>query len=240
MTQSCSIQFVLRLVVVTAIATSAWGVSGDRPARSGPIADSSQQDSVLAQLPDPLIQDRPDFFEDGVRQMEEELRRLEEQEPEAVLIIKDELLQWQPLLFRDAGFGIWMPQGVMSEETTTLETSVGSLDFDVVAANLPSSRFLAAYTTVNDVVPPERLENLLAQIREGIIARTDFELVGDRPFKFESYPAREFQLEGNGERMTFHTYVVGKHLYVLAGSQLIRQTETEAVPQFLGSFRLLQ
>lgn len=183
--------------------------------------------------------DRPTFFEDGFDLMEEEIRRLESPPQQPTLIVQDDLLQWQPTIVREAGVGLWMPQGVMTKETELLKTAAGEWEFDVLASHVASARYLVAHSPL----PPEERDpqTLLEGVRDGIASRTDYDLLGDRPIAFQDrYPGREFQLLGDGEQVTFRAYAIGDRMIVLAGGQPEIQQNTEAIESFLNSLQLLQ
>ena len=185
--------------------------------------------------------DRPDFFEDGVDRMEEEIRQLQAPSSQPTLVLQDDLLQWQPTVLREAGFGVWMPQGAMTEETEAIDTDDGELTFDVLASHVASARYLAAYSPLSDVQQQSEPNMLLEQVRDGIVDRTNFQLSGDRPIDLDGrYPGREFLLQGNNEQLTFRIFAVGSQLIVLAGGKPTLQEETEAVETFLNSLQLLQ
>ncbi len=47
------------------------------------------------------LRDRPDFFEEGRQQFEEEIQRLEKKRPESVLTIENANLKWQKFIFEE-------------------------------------------------------------------------------------------------------------------------------------------
>ena len=220
--------FLHKAVVILAIAFTAAQING--PAE--------------AQFPANVTGDlfgRPDFFEDGIDRMEEEIRQLQAPPSGPTLVVQDDLLQWQPIVLRAAGFGVWMPQGAMTEETEAIDTADGELTFDVLASHVASTRFLAAYSPLSAAQKRSAPEMLLEQVRDGIVNRTNFQLVGDRPIDLEGrYPGREFLLQGDSEQLAFRVYVVGSQMIVLAGGQPTIQEGSEAVETFLNSLQLLQ
>ena len=198
-----------------------------------------------AQLPPPGVTgdlfNRPDFFEDGIDRMEEEIRQLQDPPSEPTLVVQDDLLQWQAIVVREAGFGVWMPQGAMAEEIEEIETADGQMTFDVLASHVASARYLAAHSPLSEAQQQSEPELLLAQVQDGIANRTNFKLSGDRPIAFDGrYPGREFLLQGDSEQLTFRVYAIGSQLIVLAGGQPTVQEGSEAVDTFLNSLQLLQ
>ena len=64
------------------------------------------------------LRDRPDFFEEGRQQFEQEIKILEKERHQPVLTIEiAEGLKWQNFILRKGGFTIWMPPGTITEKT---------------------------------------------------------------------------------------------------------------------------
>ena len=208
---------------------------------TGVSAPSPMEAQVPAGIDSGLF-DRPDFFEDGLDRMEEEIRQLQQPATsQPTLTIDDELLQWQPTILREAGFGVWMPQGVTTEETELLDTEGGELTFDVLASHVASARYLVAHSSLPEAQHQSNARVMLEQLRDSIVDRTNFQLGDDREISFDNrYPGREFSVVGNGEQLTFRAYAIGKQLIVLAGGQPDIQQDSQAVETFLDSLQLLQ
>lgn len=51
---------------------------------------------------------------------------------------------WQPVSSKVGGFSILMPPGIMADETETLKTAAGDLQFRVLSKNDGHSRYVAA------------------------------------------------------------------------------------------------
>ena len=203
---------------------------------------------VLAQF----SPDRPTFFEDGQRLMEQEIRRLERQQtnpesnrqslehPAQLLTIDDGTLRWQKYLFRDGGFSVWMPQGAHSEETVTIKTDAGNIDFEVFGTHPKSLRFIAAYSQDNQELSKlGNSEEILSSIRDGIITETNFQLVRQRPQNFESYKGTALKMKNDREIINFRIYLINKKVYVLAAGSKNGNYEGD-MTSFFESFRLLQ
>jgi len=47
------------------------------------------------------LRDRPDFFEEGKQQFEEEIKRMEKERPDPVLTIENANLKWQNFIFAE-------------------------------------------------------------------------------------------------------------------------------------------
>jgi hypothetical protein len=77
-------------------------------------------------------------------------------------------------------------------------------------------------------------------VRDGIFARTKFELIGDRTVSQQGYTGRELTVCDGSEILAFQIYAIGQRVYVLAAGQKQVQTLSEAAINFFNSFRLLQ
>ena len=185
--------------------------------------------------------DRPDFFKQGDELLEQEIRRLQDKKPDSVLNISPQpsSAAWHPLLFQEAGFSIWLPQGVFSEETIALEIPTEPIEFEVFSSHPPSEQFLVAYSPN---LASERIKNpeaILKQVSNEIINETKFKLIQERSINLGKYQGKELQLQDNSETITFRIYLIEQRLYVLGASQQIEQYQKEKKLIFFNSFRLL-
>lgn len=197
--------------------------------------------------------DRPTFFEDGQQLMEQEIQSLQQQQtnqqnnqqniehPSQLLTINDGELIWQKYLFRDGGFSVWMPQGIQSQETVTLKSQAGNIDFQVVAIQPKSLRFVVAYSENKDLSQLGNSDEILAAIREGIIGKTNFNLVQEKPINFQSYNGLFLEMENISDKevITFQIYLINQKVYVLAVGNKVSGYEND-ITSFFNSFRLLQ
>ena len=197
--------------------------------------------------------DRPTFFRDGQRMMDQEIRRLEQQQRQQppkeelehpsqsqLLTINEGQLRWQKFIFRDEGFSVWMPEGIRSEETVILDTIAGKLPFEVFTSHPPSWRFVAAYSENLDPAQLKDSQAILASVRDGIVAETKFDLMSDRSISLGQYPGKQLSMQDTDEIITFRVYLIGQRVYVLAAGQKDAKEVSEDVVNFFDSFRLLQ
>lgn len=195
--------------------------------------------------------DRPSFFRDGYDLMQREIQNLQMQQQnptatpehpaqEQLLSIQRGPLQWQKYIFQDGGFSLWMPEGIQSEETVVLATVIGEIPFKVFATHPQDSRFVAAYSENLEPAKLENTQEVLAAIRDGIIAKTKYELTEESSINFEEYAGTQLTMknEATGEIITFRVYLINQKIHVLAVSQ--KNLEAEDVSSFFASFRLLQ
>ena len=184
--------------------------------------------------------DRPTFFNDGQRMMEEEIRRLQQPNSSSdLLTVDDGKLSWQKFISRQGGFSVWLPEGVKSEEIVVLDTATGELSFEVIASHPEeeSYRFIVAYAEAEEVT---NTEIFLASIRDGLINETNFELVNEESKSLKEYSGKELVMKQGEEIITFRIYVVGLKVYVLGVSQTEANQLNEEINNFFGSFQLLE
>lgn len=194
--------------------------------------------------------DRPTFFEDGQNLMEQEIRRLEQQKnqpvqnqqilehPSQLLTIDDGKLKWQKYLFQVAGFSVWMPQGVQSDERVTIPTQAGEIEFDVFATHPKSLRFIAASSDDQKLTKLGNSSAILTAIKEGIITKTNFKLVEEKTINVNSNNGLLLKMKQENETIYFQILLVNKKAYVLAVGTKNTGYE-EDITNFFNSFRLL-
>lgn len=181
---------------------------------------------------------RPDFFEKGRLQMEQEIQQLEVENPQPVLTIESGQIQWQNIIFKEGSFTIWMPAGTMTEETKVIETENGNIQFKVFASHPKSARFVVAYSPDLDEKKLVNPQATLTAVHNQIIDVTDFKIISDRPYNLGDYLGREFILENASETITFRIYLVDKRLYIIGASQTENNNQIPgAVETFLDSFK---
>ncbi|GCL56131.1 hypothetical protein NIES3806_34900 [Microcystis aeruginosa NIES-3806] len=189
---------------------------------------------------------RPDFFRRGYEQMQQEINQLQQapspEAPSQLLTIKGKSFQWQKFVFQNADFSVWMPEGIQSQETLILETSLGKIPFDLLATHPTNWRFVAAYSQVLDVKLFQDTNSLFAAVKQGIIANTKFKLSEDKPITFQSYLGQEWTIENEQEVNNFRVYLIRGRIYILATRQAKAGAASSAqiVAGFFDSFRLLK
>lgn len=194
--------------------------------------------------------DRPTFFDDGQKFMEQEIRRMEQENrnqqnttqvehPSQLLTINDNELTWQKYLFRDAGFSVWMPQGIQSNEDITIETKGGNIKFEVFATQPKSLRFIAAFSEDENLSNIGSNEDILDAVKQGIINKTNFELIQEKAISFESNLGIFLGMKNDEEAISFQIYLVNKKVYVLAVSTKNNNYQQE-ITSFFNSFRLIE
>jgi hypothetical protein len=196
-----------------------------------------------------LAQFRPDtplFFQQGQDILNQEIKRLQQQDnqnntnnPSDILTINSGSLQWQRFIFRNAGFSVWMPEGVQSQETLEIDTSLGKMTFNLTASHPESFRFVAAYSEDMPDISGKSSEEVLGAVEQGIIAKTQFKLVDNKAIALGEYSGKQLMMENAQETITFRIYLVKDKIYVLGANQQNYQGISDEVAAFLNSFRLL-
>ena len=201
------------------------------------LSNSSQ--SMLTIQAQGFIDNRPDFFDKGRLQIEQEIKQLEQQNPQPILTIESGEIQWQNIIFKEGGFSIWMPAGTMTEETEIIETEKGKIKFKVFASHPASARFVVAYSDILNSQQLANKQNILPNFQKKIVDVTGFELSSDRSYNLGDIPGREFILKNDTETITFRIYLVGQRLHLIGASETAKNNQIAgAVVTFLESFKL--
>lgn len=185
------------------------------------------------------LNNRPDFFQKGRLQMEQEMKQIETQKPLSVLTIESGEIEWQKFLFKEGDFTIWMPTGGMTAETEIIETDNGKINFKVFASHPESARFVVAYSDVLNSKQLADKQDILTKVQNNIIDVTDFELSNDYSYNLGDFLGREFVLANDVETIIFRVYLAEKRLYIIGASE-IKNEIPGAVETFLDSFKLNQ
>ena len=150
--------------------------------------------------------DRPDFFERGRREFEQEIRRFEQGNTvtSPSLSIDEAALPWSRVVIDSAGFTAMLPSGALTNEVETVEAPKGDINFDIIASHPSSSRYVIAYS---EEVTPERVANsqeVLEKSRDYIIDnKIGLSKVADDDITFKNYPGKEFKLQNKDETIVF-------------------------------------
>lgn len=187
--------------------------------------------------------DRPDFFEKGRDQFEEEIRRFESEQtvPEPNLTIEDTALSWSRVVIEEAGFTAMIPSGAITKEIETVESPKGNINFEILATHPPSSRYVIAFS---EEVNPERVENpqdVLDRSRDYIIDNNvDLSKIADDDITFEGYQGKQFQLQNQDETIVFRLIIIEQRLYILAVNQQNNAISPKLIDTFFSSFTLIE
>jgi hypothetical protein len=194
-----------------------------------------QLEQVIAQFGRGL----PDFFEQGDRQFEREVDRLNQPQTDPNLTIQSTGEQWRPIVSQAGKFSIWLPPGVMSEETKTLAIAAQSMTFNVVASQAEGARFVVAY---GDLPTNQPLSDqaVFTALRDGVIAQTKFKVVNEKPITLGDWAGQEWQMSQANETITYRVYRVQQRVYLLAAKQPgTIANQPNSIDTFFRSFKLL-
>ena len=181
---------------------------------------------------------RPTFFEDGYRQLNREVQRLENTAPsEPVLTVDTGELRWQRMISRRGGFSLWMPAGIYTDEVRSVSILDENLEFEVVSTNQPNSRFVVAYS---GVLPAAFLDNsgeVFEQILDRVVADTNFRVTGDPSPVGAENSVYSAILTDETERIYLQMYLINNRVYVLGVNEKTASDLSQAGQYFFESFQ---
>ncbi len=192
---------------------------------------------------------RPDFFERGRREFEQEIRRFEQGNtvttpslttPSQTTNPSKTTLTWSRFVVNQGGFTVKAPNGVITDEVETVEFPTGDINFDIVATHPPSSRYLIAYSEILTPAKVANSQEVLERARDYIMENeVNLVKVSDRDLTIQKYPGKEFKLQNKDETITFRLLVTQDRIYVLAVSQNSGAISQNSVDTFFKSFELI-
>ena len=187
--------------------------------------------------------ERPDFFEQGRKQFEQEIRRLQSEQsvPESPLKVDLNSVSWMRFIFRKEGFTTMMPAGAITQEAEMVTTPEGEIKFDLIASHPPNSRFVVAYSEEVSAERAGEASDVLDWSRDYITENTDggFTKTAEKDIVFQNYPGKDFTLKNQDETIMFRLLWIKQRLYVLAVSQEKQEISQEIVTKFFDSFEIL-
>lgn len=183
--------------------------------------------------------DRPDFYDEGRRQLNREIERLNDKKPDHLLSIDETAFQWQEFTLSDGKFKIQFP-GVPETRSESLSSQADSLEFQGLVLNLMTVSFVAGtlnYPISNVPVDPE---TVLADVQAQLLEDLQAQAVEERSITLETYPGKELKVNQADETLIFRIYWVDQRLYLLGTRHQSQTNEPEAISQFLNSFQMIQ
>lgn len=188
----------------------------------------------------PQFGGRPRFFEEGYQQLEERIQQLErsQAEPEPLLAIDPNELQWQELISQTAGFRLLIPIGLASDSVRSLSLPSEDLEFDLYSSNQTQFRFVVAFSNpLQD--PIEDPQILFEQLQDQIIADSEFEVTDSDSMTWQGFPGYRMELTDEDERIELRLILVEDRIYALGVGQQAEVDLGDAPEQFFDSFQLL-
>jgi hypothetical protein len=167
--------------------------------------------------------DRPDFFDRDQETRETESTELEAASPD--FESSDNRVPWQPFIFRDANFSVWLPtNGTMATEERVVSTSLGPIEFELITTYVTPTTYSAAYSQPLDSEQIETPNLIFDAIQDEMLSDTGFDLT-DETERFSelvpgaSIPVRELVLTNAGERIVLRMGLVGERIYILGANE---------------------
>lgn len=182
--------------------------------------------------------DQPDFYEEGQRQLEREIERLNQKPSDDVLTVEDEKSKWQEFIQTQGKFTVLMP-GVPTEQTDILETPAGNLEFKEFVTERPTSKFVVAYSDYAATAQLGNPQAVLANVRDSLVKRIGGRLLSERPTGLNIYPGTEIKLEVSAQTLTLRLFLVERRLYIVGAGQQNPGEPSEEIAKFFNSFGLL-
>ncbi|MFN5513289.1 MAG: hypothetical protein ACK5CA_00670 [Cyanobacteriota bacterium] len=181
--------------------------------------------------------DQRSFFETG--RLRSEDRLIFQRPPSGVSAFRAQSDAWQLLIFENIGVSLWMPPGILREETVTVPTVLGALNFRALASQQEDRRYLAAYASG---LTPEQQGDFKALL-QGIEAKAapvgEFKLQSQRSVSLGEYAGEELRFLGKEEGIVFRVYLVKDKLYALGVRYPRSAPNAQATNGFLSSLQLL-
>ncbi|WP_199248043.1 hypothetical protein [[Phormidium] sp. ETS-05] len=192
--------------------------------------------------------DRPDFYDEGQRQLEREIEQLNRENNEDILTVEGQEEQWQEFGHPPGGFRVLMP-GNPQEQSEVIETPAATLEFQEFVADFKSAQFIVAYADYSPKETTSDPANILAVVRQEILTSAlefGFELTGEKPISLSeaelgNHPGTELTMKHDNQIVTFRLYSLPKRFYLL-GTNNIEETGLPAtdISKFFDSFQLVR
>lgn len=187
--------------------------------------------------------DRPDFFEKGYDEFEDEIRQFEqaEESPTVPLNVEGQTLPWSRIVSDSSKFTALFPPGTITQEREIAEDADGAIEFDINASNLDNSRYVVAYSEPLEPSKVENPERFLEKAQQTIVEdESGYRIIANDAIEFEGFPGKQFQTRSDEETFVFRLILVEDRLYVLAVNQPNDNLSENTINQFLQSFQLLE
>ncbi|MEM8605200.1 MAG: hypothetical protein AAGF24_15375 [Cyanobacteria bacterium P01_H01_bin.121] len=176
----------------------------------------------------------PTFFEQGQQRLESEIRRLEEDAPAPLLTVESGVQQWQPITSRAGGFSIWVPLGLLSDSTETVDLNGQDLDFRVLSSQVSTGTFVVTYAPDPGLEPAA----VFPALEAAVIERSQFEVASRQPIQLDGAPGQALVLKGDAGLIAVRMYLANERIYLVGVRQTGVAEMTPATQAFLDSFRL--
>ncbi|NJK38762.1 MAG: hypothetical protein HC835_12480 [Oscillatoriales cyanobacterium RM2_1_1] len=197
-------------------------------------------DSAMAQF----RPDRPTFFEEGDRQFQREVDRLNRQ-PQGVqpILTVEDTRSGERLIALSDDVAIATAQlDWQRQENDVFRIPLGDIELQMIATeqDSPSVRFAVAYSEPLTSAQIREPEVLFQQMQAVFQANAAVEQVSTQPLTFESNPGWAISFIEDNRRLECRMYLINQRLYILAADQLGMEAQArQMTDEFLNSLRLL-
>ncbi len=202
----------------------------DKPLQSYPDTQSFQ----IAQSP---AQEVRSFFETG--RLSSEDRLMFRRPPSGVIPPRENSQSWQFIVFKEGGISFWMPPGVLTEQSVTLDTSLGDIPFRTLASKTDDRSYVVAYASSLTEEQVEQPKTILKAIQEKVAPSDEFKFINSRSIRMEDFPGIELTFEGEEEAIIVRAYLVNQKAYVLGVRYPKDNPEERQTRSFLNALQLL-
>ncbi|MGK7946062.1 MAG: hypothetical protein AB4058_16500 [Microcystaceae cyanobacterium] len=177
------------------------------------------------------------FFQTG--RLSSEDRLMFRKPPSGVIPPRENSRSWQFIVFKEGGVSFWMPPGVLTEDSVTLETRLGDLAFRSLSSRSDDHIFTVAYLPALTEKQLEEPEIVLEVIQERVTLEEEFELTNSRAIKIEEFPGRELTFAGETEMIRVRAYLVNQKVYIVGVRSPKNERDERQNNSFLNSLQLL-
>lgn len=176
----------------------------------------------------------PTFFDEGHEQLERNIEQLQQSQPAPVLTIDASIQQWQPIASQTGGFSVWVPLGILSDDTETIPVGAMDLEFRILSSQTSVGKFVLAYADAPDTESAQ----LFASVKDALVERTAFEIRTVERITVDGGVGESLILTGDAELISVYVLLGNDRLYVVGVRQTGGSAPSEAATRFLKSFHL--
>jgi hypothetical protein len=175
----------------------------------------------------------PDFFEQGRDRLETEIDRLNQPEPESVLRSRPDSV-WLVVTSAPGGFRVAVPSPVTPQDPISLDLPSGAIAVAGAIANHDDTEYVFAFGDY--ATPTATPADRLTELRDYMVADTDWAIAQDQSMPLGAFPGRRFVLFSPQQMITYRFYLVGTRLYILGVLQAPERDRTAEIERFFASF----
>ena len=176
---------------------------------------------------------QPTFFEEGREQFEELIRELEQSQPDSELTMDESIQQWQPITSENGGFSVWVPLGILSDDTETIQIGETPLNFRILSSQVSTGQFVVAYADA----PNLEKEQLFTAVKDALVQRTAFEITRVESITVDGNIGESLILKSDAGQISTYILLGNSRLYVVGVRQSQENLSSEVANRFLSSFQ---